>query len=60
MKNFIQRFILRQRIRRIAAHLNALDRDRANIEKSTLYYEQLCRDTHVKLLKLQLGEASHA
>jgi hypothetical protein len=60
MKNLFQRWILRRRIRSIAAHLNSLDRERDQLERSTLYYEQLCRDTHVKLLKLQLGRASHA
>lgn len=60
MKNLVHRWILRRQIRNIAAHLNALDRDRDHVERSTLYYEQKCRDVHVQLLKLQLGKASHA
>jgi hypothetical protein len=60
MKNLIRRWILRRQIRSIAAHLNALDRERDHVERSTLHYERLCRDKHTQLLRLQLGRASHA
>jgi len=60
MKNLLQRYLLRRQIRSIAAHLDALDRERANLETSVRYYERKSVVAHTKLLHLQLRSTRHA